>query len=204
MECTNRGWLIRATSQSSHPSADPKINKVLANLNSERKNLLGAQAYIRALQASSRNEAVIQQAHNEVRNAQANIKFLEDELAKMQVSGPGGGSSGSPGPGSPGGPGSPSRSQSTQQVAQHSASPQGRMGAYPTPGGQPGAGPNMGPRGYSTPAMQYQGNVNERPLPPPPPGAPGNEMVRAGGGPAKTSTQLGQFVVKVQALNCLF
>lgn len=76
---------------------------------------------------------------------------------------------------------------------QHPGSPQGRMGAYPGPGGQPGAGPNMGPRGYSTPAMQYQGS--ERPLPPPPPGAPGNEMVRAGGGSAKTSTQLGQYCV---------
>ena len=42
---------------------------------------------MRAVEASSRNEAVIQQAQNEVRSAQASIKFLEDELAKLQMGG---------------------------------------------------------------------------------------------------------------------
>ena len=42
---------------------------------------------MRAIEASSRNEAVIQQAQNEVRSAQASIKFLEDQLAQLQVGG---------------------------------------------------------------------------------------------------------------------
>lgn len=47
---------------------------------------------MRAVEASSRNEAVIQQAQNEVRAAQASITFLEDELRKLQLGGGGGGS----------------------------------------------------------------------------------------------------------------
>ena len=40
---------------------------------------------MRAYEASSKNEAVIQQAQNEVRSAQATIKFLEEELQKLQL-----------------------------------------------------------------------------------------------------------------------
>lgn len=40
---------------------------------------------MRAVQASSRNEAVIQQAQNEVRSAQVTIDFLEAELARLQL-----------------------------------------------------------------------------------------------------------------------
>jgi hypothetical protein len=180
---------LSVDTQSEHPSSDPKINKVIQNLNSERKNLLGAQAYIRALQASSRNEAVIQQAHNEVRNAQANIRFLEDELAKMRVSSGGGSTGGDSGMSSPAGPGSPARSMSSQHMASP-ASPQGRMGPYPGHGHQMPGGPNMGARGSSNFIMSIEGS--ERPLPPPPPGAPGNELVRMGAGANKNITQLGE------------
>src|SRR4051812_6289270 len=78
-------FLLQSSQSPLPQSTDPKIHKLLSNLTSERKNLAGANAYIRALQASSRNEAVIQQAQNKVRNAQANIRFLEDELRKLQV-----------------------------------------------------------------------------------------------------------------------
>ena len=192
--------------QSGHPTSDPKINKLLANLNSERKNLQGAQAYIRALQASSKNEAVIQQAHNEVRNAQANIKFLEDELSKMQISG--GGSGASSGPGSPGRSASAhninqssSRSSAANASSGHGASGSiGSVSGYPQgpPGSQQGG--IMGPRGYSTPHLTgAQTSANERPLPPPPPGAGAggsSAVVRQGtmqGGATKNITQLGEF-----------
>lgn len=61
---------------------------------SEKRNLEGANAVIRAFEASSRNEIVIQQAQNEVRSAQASIRFLEDELAKLQMQASTGGSAG--------------------------------------------------------------------------------------------------------------
>ena len=78
---------------------------------------------------------------------------------------------------------------SSQHVSPSPASPQGRMGAYPGHGAQSMPAPNMGSRGYTSPAVPYGGS--ERPLPPPPPGAPGNEMVRASGAPNKNFTQLG-------------
>ncbi|KAJ9116411.1 hypothetical protein QFC22_004853 [Naganishia vaughanmartiniae] len=168
-------------------SSDPKIAKLLVNLTSERKNLQGANAYIRALQASSKNEAVIKQAQNEVRNAQANIKFLEDELAKLQLTAGGGGASGAS---------SPVPSQQGQYLQHGAAGSQSRPGmqhAYtgqptqPPLGAQHSRGPSIpsGPnfsaypstgsnashqRGYSSPSVQqYTGQAQgERPLPPPP------------------------------------
>ncbi|KAJ9099263.1 hypothetical protein QFC21_004144 [Naganishia friedmannii] len=162
-------------------SSDPKIAKLLVNLTSERKNLQGANAYIRALQASSKNEAVIKQAQNEVRNAQANIKFLEDELAKLQLNAGGGGSGAS----------SPAPSQQGQYLQHGAAGSPSRPGmqhaftgqpTQPPLGGQhargpsiPSAYPSTGSnashqRGYSSPnVQQYNGQPQgERPLPPPP------------------------------------
>ena len=190
-------------------SSDPKIAKLLANLTSERKNLQGANAYIRALQASSKNEAVIKQAQNEVRNAQANIKFLEDELAKLQLSG--GSPAGTPiPPGSPvkqtgqyaqQAPGSPSRpgmqhaftgqSPSASQHARGPSNSQGNFPAYPQTGGQQH-------RGYSSPHVpQIGGGLmgnGERPLPAPPgagmnlgqqgAGTGDDALMRVGGGQA--------------------
>jgi len=166
------------------PSADPKINTLLAKIQSERRNLEGAKAVVRAVEASSRNEAVIQQARNEVRAAQASIKFLEDELAKLQVGSPAGqrspygdgrpgSGSGAPGLGAPGGPGTggyggpqaPSTGQDTFRTGNGMVSPSPR----PRVGGE------------------------ERPLPPPPPGEtaqPGAEPAKPG---QKNYTQLGEY-----------
>lgn len=179
-------------SSGSYPSqaSDPKIAKLLANLTSERKNLQGANAYIRALQASSKNEAVIKQAQNEVRNAQANIKFLEDELAKLQLgSGSPGSAASSGGAVPPSSPvkqgaygqqaGSPSRpgmqhaftgQPGPPPLQAHGRGPsnaQGVYGGYPPPGGAPAAAPHQ--RGYSSPNMHQQSPYQgERPLPAPP------------------------------------
>jgi hypothetical protein len=178
--------------QSSQPlsTTDPRINKLLSNLSSERKNLQGAQAYIRALQASSKNEAVIQQAHNEVRNAVANIRFLEDELAKMQIgttSGGGGAGLGqvaSPGKQSPGG----QSSRSSGSIATSSTQP-----PYLSPSRQqpPTIGNSKSPRGWAS--SPYNPNAiasstigsssygQERPLPPPPPGQQAGDGTMGGG-----------------------
>lgn len=184
-------------------SSDPKIAKLLANLTSERKNLQGANAYIRALQASSKNEAVIKQAQNEVRNAQANIKFLEDELAKLQLSG---GASPAGTPVAPASPqkgagqypsqqqraGSPSRpgmqhaftGQSPSAISQqHSRGPsnaqQGSFPAYPSPAGAQ-------QRGYSSPHVAQSNNGSmgsgERPLPAPPGAGVGSASGAQGAG----------------------
>ncbi|WVR05958.1 hypothetical protein IAU60_002985 [Kwoniella sp. DSM 27419] len=132
------------------PTTDPKINTLLSTIQSERRNLEGAKAVMRAVEASSKNEAVIQQAQNEVRSAQASIKFLEDELAKLQVGG-GGGSS-------------PMRGESSQAQAGRGPMSPSRVGGA-EPGGQ--MSPSPSGKGWS--------NVDrDRPLPPPPTGeAPG-------------------------------
>lgn len=175
-----------------HPSTDPKVNKLLANLNSERKNLQGANAYIRALQASSKNEAVIQQAQNEVRNAQLNIRFLEDELAKLQL---GGGQNGAAAAGRPA-MGSPAKS------AQYLATGPSHASGIPlTASGYPTLPPS--PRGYSSPNVYQPQSASavashlppgahpggyssgERPLPPPPPSSSTTPIV---GGAATDGT----------------
>ncbi|ODN84467.1 hypothetical protein L202_00413 [Cryptococcus amylolentus CBS 6039] len=69
-------------------SSDPRARNLLATIASEKRNLEGAKAVIRALEASSKNENVIRQAQNEVRSAQASIQYLEAELEKLSVSGP--------------------------------------------------------------------------------------------------------------------
>lgn len=68
-------------------SSDPKINTLLQKIASERRNLEGAKAIIRTVEASSRNEQVIQRAQNEIRAAQASIQFLEAELARLRLGG---------------------------------------------------------------------------------------------------------------------
>ncbi|WWC58454.1 uncharacterized protein I303_100995 [Kwoniella dejecticola CBS 10117] len=132
------------------PTTDPKINTLLSTIQSEKRNLEGAKAVMRAVEASSKNEAVIQQAQNEVRSAQASIKFLEDELAKLQMG------SGGSGSGSPMRPGESSRNQMTP-----SRSGPSNLG-YGGNGGPP-VSPSPSQKGY---------NVDrDRPLPPPPPGS---------------------------------
>lgn len=116
---------------------------ILQSIATEKRNIEGARAVIRAFEASSKNETVIQQAQNEIRTATMSIKFLEDELAKLQVGGPGGASSGTLGRGEPSG-----------RTGAGTLGKQGPQGtAMPSPGGRGMAGDR------------------ERPLPPPPPGA---------------------------------
>lgn len=112
---------------------------------------------MRAVQASSRNEAVLQQAQNEVRSAEASIKFLEDELGKLQVSSGAGGS-----PMRSGGP-----SGSSSQVS-------GRGGGYANPqvmspsrssGSGRGGALAGGNGGSMSPSPSFG---RDRPLPPPP------------------------------------
>jgi hypothetical protein len=140
---------------------------------------------MRAVEASSRNEAVIQQAQNEVRSAQASIKFLEDELTKLQLSG--GGQMGSP-----------------MREGSSSGSIAGSAGGRPGPGQGPGQGyQGYGGQGAMTPSRSGvsvgsgsqvtspspgRGNGMDRPLPPPPPGeAPAQPPAQ------KNYTQLGEF-----------
>ena len=144
---------------------------------------------MRAVEASSKNEAVIQQAQNEVRSAQASIKFLEDELAKLQV----GGASGSP------------MRESASSQSRISAGGQGGYGGQqPYNTGQqrqypPGAmSPSRSGPGLSSELGQMalspspsRRNDLDRPLPPPPPG----EVTPAGqsdGPKLKNYTQLGE------------
>ncbi|KAL7424748.1 Serine/threonine kinase [Cryptotrichosporon argae] len=164
----------------SHPSTDPKINTLLQTIQSERRNLEGAKAVVRAVEASSRNEAVIQQAKNEVRAAEASIRFLQDELDKLQLA----------------------AGRGTPVGAPNSANPlpgsQGRAGYVPPPGAAPSPSPSRG-----------QINT-ERPLPPPPPGADNAEPKRQNAGPldlikydapltgAKITRMLNQLQFKLQ------
>ena len=153
------------------PSGDPKINQLLATLQSEKRNLEGAKAVMRAVEASSRNEAVIQQAQNEVRSAQASIRFLEDELAKLQVGGPGS---------SPmrGGEGSNSRA---------GYGPGGSM----TPS-RSGASTGSG----VSPSPSF--DARNRPLPPPPGGEEGGAVSKP---EQKNYTQLGEHHDRVGLFN---
>lgn len=115
---------------------------ILQSIATEKRNIEGARAVIRAFEASSKNETVMQQAQNEIRTATMSIKFLEDELAKLQVDGSGA-SSGTPGRGEP----------------------SGRAGA-----GVPGRQGPQG-IATTSPSGRGMAGDRERPLPPPPPGA---------------------------------
>ncbi|WWC86335.1 uncharacterized protein L201_001208 [Kwoniella dendrophila CBS 6074] len=128
---------------------------------------------MRAVEASSKNEAVIQQAQNEVRSAQASIKFLEDELAKLQMSTStssssnnsfgigGGGSSSSPMKGEN------SQHQQQNRNSQMTPSKSGSSNlsyASSQQHQQQPISPSPSQKGYS--------NIDrDRPLPPPPPGS---------------------------------
>lgn len=171
------------------------MNTLLATIQSERRNLEGAKAVVRAVEASSRNEAVIQQARNEVRSAQEAIKFLEDELSKLQVASPGGGS--------PMRPSGSSQQNSGGYGDGRSPLPGGPASGYGLPGG-PGPGRQGGPLtpSKSQGSLRNDGAMmspspikggGERPLPPPPPG----ETPQQGAEPAKPGqknyTQLGTY-----------
>nr|ODO02707.1 AGC/PKC protein kinase [Cryptococcus depauperatus CBS 7855] len=134
--------------QPTQASNDPKIRTILQTIASEKRNLEGARAVMRAIEASSKNEVVMQQAQNEMRSAQASIQYLEDELAKLQVSsgsGSGSGSSMSIGPpGAPGGGGGSGRGMPTTPIRG---------------GPQTAVSPNPSGKGFEG---------RDRPLPPPP------------------------------------
>lgn len=118
---------------------------------------------MRAVEASSRNEAVIQQAQNEVRSAQASIKFLEDELSKLQL-GSGGANMPPPAP-SPRGP----QPGVGYGPGQGQPGPPGQ--GYAGPGGPmtPTKNAQMPGNQVISPSPSRQGD-RERPLPPPPAG----------------------------------
>lgn len=130
----------------------------------ERRNLEGAKAVRRAVEASSKNEAVIQQAQNEVRAAQASIQFLEDELAKLQMGGAPGSASSSPAgtpqrPAPPPGGAPPAGYSSPGMYGQGNTTPT-RQGAS--------AGMVYGPGISPSPSSRTLASDRERPLPPPP------------------------------------
>lgn len=132
---------------------------------SERRNLEGAKAVMRAVQASSRNEAVLQQAQNEVRSAEASIRFLEDELSKVQL-------------GSVAGAGSPMRGEGSSSRGGYSSQQMmtpSRSGAS-----------NLGGNGISGQVSPSPSMGRDRPLPPPP-----AEEVGKGDAKPKNYTQLG-------------
>lgn len=179
------------------PSSDPKVNTLLATIQSERRNLEGAKAVVRAVEASSRNEAVIQQARNEVRSAQEAIKFLEDELAKLQMGGSGAGS-----PMRPSGSGQ----QNAGGYGDGRGGPPGAGAGAPGHGGPGGQGMG-GYGGPMTPSKSHaslnSGNGmmspspskrpgDERPLPPPPPGEAPQQGMEAAKPGQKNYTQLGE------------
>lgn len=110
---------------------------------------------MRAYEASSRNEAAIQQAQNEVRASQATIRFLEDELAKLQM-GDGGGST----PPNPYSQGSSSQNNGAYPPASHFPQPSGYIS--PPPRGSSAGG------GSTAPLQINKGGDRDRPLPPPP------------------------------------
>ncbi|EIW72787.1 hypothetical protein TREMEDRAFT_58957 [Tremella mesenterica DSM 1558] len=136
------------------PTSDVKINSLLATLQSERRNLEGAKAVMRAVEASSKNEAVIQQAQNEVRAAQASIKFLEDELGKLQIGG-----------------GSPARGEAS------GSSQAGSGGRYPGQGPMSPSRSGASNTGIVSPTRNMDGR--NRPLPPPPPGEESTETSKS-------------------------
>ena len=117
---------------------------------------------MRAVEASSKNEAVIQQAQNEVRSAQVAITFLEDELAKAQLVG--------------GAAGSPMRGEPSNGMAGR-----GQGSGMMSPSQSGGASAAMGVGA----SPSRQGGM-ERPLPPPPTGD-GGEIRKE----QKNYTQLG-------------
>jgi len=136
---------------------------------------------MRAVEQSSKNEAVIQQAANEVRAAQASIAFLEDELRKLELS-----QQDSPARGSP--------------MRNEGSSSTGSLSAQ---SGPPGAGVGRGAfrPGQMTPS-QSGGSMGggkegispspsglgmDRPLPAPPPG-------EEGAAKQKNYTQLGELI----------
>lgn len=125
------------------PSSDPKITSLLKSIASERRNLEGAKAVMRAVEASSGNEAVIQQAQNEVRSAQANIRFLEAEFEKLKLSASG----------------PPSAPPATTTAGYNGG------GYNPIPAGRPAAA-----GGVTAPLKIIKQGDRDRPLPPPPPG----------------------------------
>jgi classical protein kinase C/novel protein kinase C epsilon type len=131
---------------------------------------------MRAVEASSRNEAVIQQAQNEVRSAQASIKFLEDELAKLQM-----------GAGSPAG---------TPRKGEGSGSTPGSGRGYQPGMMSPPRGPGAQESAGVSPSPSRTGIADgrDRPLPPPPPGAEADEAMRRP--EQKNYTQLGGFASK--------
>jgi classical protein kinase C/novel protein kinase C epsilon type len=152
------------------------VQTLLTTLQSERRNLEGAKAVVRAVEASSRNEAVIQQAQNEVRSAQATIDFLENELAKVQLGSGGGASPSRPGRGE--GSGS---DPALRGYGNPAMSPSRSTGS--SQGMGPGAGAGMN-------QSQSQNWDRDRPLPPPPPGA--QDVAAPKRAEPKNYTQLGK------------
>jgi len=170
---------FRETAPLTHPqppSTDPKITTLVNTINAERRNLEGAKAVMRAYEASSRNEAVIQQAQNEVRASQATIKFLEDELAKLQMSAAAG-SAGHASSGSVGGNGSGDSGFGNFPQAQPSG---GRNYVTPPPRGPSSQSSSTAPLSINKPGDR------DRPLPPP----PTDDAEGATSKPQKNYTQL--------------
>lgn len=164
------------------PSSDPKVQTLLTTLQSERRNLEGAKAVVRAVEASSRNEAVIQQAQNEVRSAQATIDFLENELAKVQLGSGGGASPSRPGRGE--GSGSdPSRGYNNPAMSPSRST-----------GSSQGIAPGMN---SGLPQSQSQNWDRDRPLPPPP---GGQEVAAPKRAEPKNYTQLGKLLLTCRTL----
>ncbi len=136
---------------------------------------------MRAVEASSRNEAVIQQAQNEVRSAQASIKFLEDELPKLQLGGQG-----------PGAGGSPMRGEASGSAGRGMMTPS-------RSGGSAGTGATGNGNGMASPSFSRRGGdgTMERPLPPPPMGDGQGEVRKE----QKNYTQLGESLDSLERLN---
>ncbi|GFZ43576.1 protein kinase C, partial [Saitozyma sp. JCM 24511] len=142
-------------------SSDPKVQTLLQTIAREKRNLEGAKAVMRAVEQSSKNEAVIQHAQNEVRAAQESIQYLEGELSKLSMGGSGRGSPA----------GTPTKGESS------SSGRGGQQGMMPTPG----RGGPMGPGAMSpSPSRGSLADSRDRPLPPPPtgPGAGPEDVMR--------------------------
>jgi classical protein kinase C/novel protein kinase C epsilon type len=149
------------------------VQTLLQTIAREKRNLEGAKAVMRAVEQSSKNEAVIQHAQNEVRAAQESIQYLEGELSKLSL--------GSSGGGSPAG--TPTKGESS------SSGRGGYQGMMPTPG----RGGPMGPGAMSpSPSRGSLADSRDRPLPPPPtaPGAGPEDVMRRP--EQKNYTQLGE------------
>ena len=132
---------------------------------------------MRAYEASSKNEAVIQQAQNEVRSAQATIKFLEDELQKLQLA-------------QQRGYGSPMQGEASGSSPRGQGQGQGQGGPM-TPSR---SGASMGGGGTmvspTSSRREGMGMLVDRPLPPPPTGEAPGEMRKE----QKNYTQLGGYI----------